>query len=207
MLVGFTILLMLLVAYSLLQEGLIPAFCMNINILLAGLITFNFWEPIAEMIDPMLVGSFLEGYEDALVMILLFGGSVALLRLGTSQVISSVIEFPTLIQQLGSAGFGLLAGYLLAGFMICTFQTLPAHEEFLGFHLKVSPDQGSEARSYMPPDRVWLALMHRAGLVALKNGNQPHTFDPNGSFEYRYARFRRFTELRKPVNSAGELNP
>ena len=59
----FTILIMLGVGYAYLREGLLTAFAMLINVLLAGTITFNFYEPLAAMMEPALSGSFFAGYE------------------------------------------------------------------------------------------------------------------------------------------------
>jgi hypothetical protein len=49
--------------------------------------------------------------------------------------------------------------------------------------------------------------MHRAGLIMFQRGPELPTFDPQGSFEQRYARYRRFTDTRRPMISAGELVP
>jgi hypothetical protein len=55
----------------------------------------------------------------------------------------------------------------------------------------------------MPSDRVWLALMHRAGLYAFANDTE--TFDPHGTFELRYARYRRI-DSSHPLQYYGEFD-
>ena len=84
MLVFLTVLIMLGVCYAYWHEGLLTACCMFVNVLLAGLVAFSVFEPIANELDPMLGGSFLEGYEDCLCLIVLFCLTLGLLRLATS---------------------------------------------------------------------------------------------------------------------------
>jgi hypothetical protein len=84
---------------------------------------------------------------------------------------------------------GCVTGYLVAGFLLCMAQTLPWQEHFLGFDPKVNAQSG--LRRVLPPDRVWLAMMHYAGRGRFGWGDGM-TFDPDGSFEERHARLRRY---------------
>jgi len=69
-----------------------------------------------------------------------------------------------------------------------------------------SENKTTPGRHFLPPDRVWLALMNRAGRVTFSQtpedvfgveGPVYPTFDQNGTFEIRYARHRRYTETRE----------
>ena len=52
MLLGFlTVIIMAIVAYAFWREGPLTAFASCVNVLLAGLLAFNFWEPIADAFD------------------------------------------------------------------------------------------------------------------------------------------------------------
>src|SRR5207302_6291781 len=108
---------MALVAYAYLREGLFTACTMAINVLLAGLIAFNFWEPLAALLDPTLAGSFLHGYEDAFCLIVLFAAALSLLRASTNNLASSRVQFEGWLQTSGGMLFGLLTGYLVSGFL------------------------------------------------------------------------------------------
>jgi hypothetical protein len=200
-LAGLTILIMLLVAAVFTFEGLFSAFVMCINILLAGLVACNCFEPIAAALEPHLAGTRALGYEDALSLIFLFWVTLGVLRLATGFLAGTVVSFHPLIQRTGGAVFGLGAGYLAAGFLMVAFQTLPCHENFLGFEPRIHEPRGW--RRYLPPDRVWLASMHRAGAGPFSNG--PSTFDPDGTFTLRYARYRRHGDDRDPLPDKGEL--
>src|SRR5215472_13928730 len=115
MLLGFlTVLVMLMVAYAFWRQGVLPAFAMAVNVLLAGLVAFNFFEPIAAELDPMLSDSFLHGYEDSLALMLLFCPILAFLRWLTNNLVHTTVEYHPIVQQGGSVVFGLMMGYLLS---------------------------------------------------------------------------------------------
>jgi uncharacterized membrane protein required for colicin V production len=203
MLTFLTILIMLILAYVYLVDGVATAFTMFCNVFLAGLIAFNFWEPLAGLLEPPFSRSFFAGYEDALCLVILFSVTLGSLRLATNSLSFAVIDFHPIFQHLGGAFFGLATGYLISGFLICVFQTLPWHEQFMGFQPEYDPSQ-SGMRQVLPPERVWLALMHRAGIGAFSRGDNP-TFDPEATFELRYARYRRYGDNRGPLPYRGEF--
>src|SRR5262249_27149435 len=162
MLGAITVFIMLGVGYALLVEGLFTAFLMCCNVLLAGFITFNFWEPLADQLDSLFAGSFLSGYEDALCLVVLFSLTLGILRLVTNNLAFTEVAFPMAVHRAGGALCGFLTGYLVCGFLVCMMQTLPWHENFMYFEWKPEGEEGG-IRKYLPPDRVWLALMRRAG--------------------------------------------
>jgi len=81
-------------------------------------------------------------------------------------------------------------------------QTLPVQRDFLLFE---PYEQGKSAplRKLMPPDLVWLAMMHRLSGTALSAGDD--VFDRNANFELRYFRYRRFDDAGKTLPYRGEL--
>jgi colicin V production protein len=217
MLTTCTIIMMLLVAYAYFREGALTAFSMFVNVCLAGVVTFNFWEPLADWLDPLVAGSFLAGFEDFLVMVLLFSVTLGLLRLLTNNLQYVQVEYHPAVGQGGGVVFGLLTGYLVAGFLVSALETLPWHENFMYFEPRVDAESGF--RSFLPPDRVWLALMRRAGAYPLANrameeeSEEPEsnydrfqTFDREPTFELRYWRYRRYGDTREKLPYQGELD-
>jgi hypothetical protein len=189
-----TLVVMAAVAYAYAQQGATTAFLMCCNVFFAGLIAFNFWEPLAAELEPSLNGTPFAGFEDAIFLIGLFVPALLLLRWGTNRIVSVEPEQ----QRHAAVGlavlFGLITGYLTAGFLVCVLQTLPWQRHFLQFDPKVEPGTPMhKVRRLLPPDRVWLALMHRAGRVPLARSGHP-TFDERGEFEDNYARQRRYEE-------------
>jgi uncharacterized membrane protein required for colicin V production len=193
MLAFLTIVVMLLVGYAFFVEGLFTAFLMFCNVIMACLVTFNFWEPVADELESVLRGSFLQGYEDALIMMILFSVTLALLRLLTNQIVDAQVDFPEVVQRGGGALFGLLTGYLVSGFLFVMMQTLPFDENFMSFNPIYEPSTEG-MRRYLPPDRVVLAMMHRAGAEAFSNRDDTYFSRNGGSFSLRYARYRRYSE-------------
>jgi hypothetical protein len=188
MLVAFTVLIMLIVAYSHVREGLFSATCMLVNVLLAGLIAINFWEPLADAVEAMVQRSPMQGYEDFCVLMLLYAVALGALRALSHGINNRIVEFIPVVNQLGAGAVGLVTGYLISGFIICAMETLPWHQNFLGFEPFTETEAGF--RRYIPPDRVWLAMMHRAGRENFSRGDDM-TFDKEGNFESNYFRFRR----------------
>jgi len=212
-----TVILMLLVAYAYFREQALTAFAMFVNVCLAGVVTCNFWEPVADWLDPILVGSFFAGFEDFVVMVLLFCVTLGLLRVATNSLAYAAVEYPAAVGQGGGIFFGLLTGYLVAGFLVAALETLPWHEHFMYFEPRAENE--SSFRSFFPPDRAWLALMCRAGAYPLSgreiddppeepesNYDRYQTFDREGTFELRYQRYRRYTDAREKLPYQGEFD-
>jgi hypothetical protein len=198
MLVILSVAIILIVAYFYLQEGLFTAAAMFVSVLLAGLITFNFYEPLAANLGRTFNRTFLKGYEDIICLTFLFAVSLGVLRGIANRLCPDIVEYPGPAQQIGGAVFGLLTGYLVSGFLAVALQTLPWSRNFLDFEPRSKEE--SETRRYFPADRVWLALMHRAGAGPFgrldadpedPNGPPP-TFDRDGTFETNHLRLRRY---------------
>jgi uncharacterized membrane protein required for colicin V production len=199
MLLGFlTVLIMLICAYALMREGLLTAFAMCCNVLLAGIVAFNFWEPLADLLDPGFSGSAMHGYEDALCLFLIFLATLLLLRWATNQLANRVPDLHPTLQYGGGVLFGLITGYLLSGFLLCVLQTLPWHQRFMNFDPEVDPaDPNAALRHVLPPDRAWLVLMHQLSTDRLQW--KEDTFDRHGNFELRFARLRRYSDNMSEV--------
>jgi len=199
MVVGsLTVLIMLGVTYAFWREGLLTALTTSVNVFLAALVAFGFWEPIAAQLGPALKDTFLHGYEDAIGLVTLFALTLGLLRYLTNNLANAHLEYHPVIRQGGTVVFGLLTGYLAAGFLVCVLQTLPWQVNFLQFDYRVDKNAGgAKSTRFLPPDHVWLALMR---------GAMPD-FDPDATFELRYARHRRFNEDREALPYQGEFEP
>jgi hypothetical protein len=224
MLLGFlTVVIMGVVAYAYWREGLLTACTMFLNVFLAGMVAFNFWEPIADVLDPMFATNFLHGWEDFICLTVLFSFTLGILRLTTNNLARSDLEYPPGLLRGGGVFFGLATGYLVSGFLVCVFQTVPWHENFLGFDPEHDPKASSKGiRSVLPPDRVWLGMMQRAGAYSFSNlftatepdanDSQPAyydraiTFDKYSTFELRYKRHRRYSDKGDPLPDLGEFD-
>jgi hypothetical protein len=214
MLLLFTLVIVLAVGYAQHRNGLFSSFAMLIQVVLAGLVAFNFWEPLASALEPLFQGNFLAGTEDLLALTGLFCLVLGPLRWATNYVAPQMIDYHGSVQLIGAGIVGMVTGYLVSGFLLCAVETLPLDEHFLGFEPRAKDESG--LRSLFPADRVWLALMRHAGAYPLhytednSELDYPYdryrTFDREGSFELRYLRYRRHTELRGPLPYGGEFD-
>jgi uncharacterized membrane protein required for colicin V production len=203
MLIVCTLAIMLAVAYLHAREGLFTAVTMLVNALAAGLIAFNFWEPLASLFG----SGALKPYADILCLTFLFCITLVVLRTITNNLNDTQIEFPQVAQVLGGGAVGMLTGYLLSGFLVCALETLPWGQHFLDFEPR--NDKESALRSIMPPDRVWLAMMRRASSHSFSRARDIdpgppadrdfHGFDPTGAFETNYLRLRRVPDRAAPA--------
>lgn len=213
MLIILSLIVVLIVAGSQYRNGIFTSATMLIQVLLAGLIAFGLWEPIADELDAFFQDGHMAGYEDCLVLAGLFAIALFGLRQVTNRINTEPLDFNPMAQQIGGPVIGLVTGYFVSGFLICVLQTLPLDEDFLGF----TPRRADEPslRSYIPGDRVWLALMRRAGAYPFAwSEENPDgetlfdryaTFDRGGTFELRCLRYRRHTERRGPMQYQGEF--
>ncbi len=221
MLAVLTLVIMAVVAYAYWKEGLLTAVTMCVNVFVAGLVAFNFFEPLADLLDSVLADTFLHGYEDGFCLVLLFGLALGGLRWATNSLANSDLDYHPLLARAGTVLFSLVTGYLVAGFLVCVLETLPWHQNFLYFELTSDTEGGAATiRRVLPPDHVWLGLMFRAGAVPLANNLDEEvdesesdafdryvTFDKYGTFELRYARYRRYNDNpESPQKYFGELD-
>jgi uncharacterized membrane protein required for colicin V production len=209
-----TILIMLAGAWTQYRNGLFSSIAMLVMVFISGLIAFNFWEPIADFLDPTFQNNALAGAEDMIALVVLFSLSLFLLRLAISYLNPDMIDEHGTLQYVGAAAVGLVTGYFVAGFLVCTMQTLPLDERFMDFEPRVPSEPGY--RSVLPPDRVWLTMMRHAGAAplswkvddpdAFQREDRFATFDRDGTFELRYLRYRRNTESREKMPYLGEFD-
>ena len=194
MLFGFTLVVTLIVAYAAVREGVLTAIANLVNICIAGVVAFEFFEPMADSLEETLRGGMFSGLEDSLSLFILFAPTLGLLRFLTINLAPQEVELQPLLQQIGAAAIALVSGYLLAGVLVVFLQMLPLGEHFLDFQYQAEAN-GSKMRTFLPPDRVWLSVMNRAGAGPFSQGESV-TFDPEGTFSLRYAKFRRYKETQ-----------
>lgn len=216
MLYIFTFIVIAGVAFSQYRNGMFTSLTMLFQVLIAGFVAFGFWEPAADMIDELWQESKMSGYEDCIALTLLFVVTVAALRLVTNRVLNKqMLDYYSIAQQIGGPAIGAITGYLLSGFLLCVFQTLPIDENFFGFAPRKTDEPA--LRSVFPADRVWLGMMRHAGAFPLSGAEErpeaeaiidrTMTFDRDGTFELRYLRYRRYSQNRPvPMVYQGEFD-
>jgi hypothetical protein len=109
--------------YALMSEGLWGAALMFFNVLFAGMIAFNFYEPLAALLAQNV--SFLSGFADTLCLMSLFIVSIVALRLTTETLAPAMVRFPAPLYHLGRVAFGLAGGVVALAIITLSFETAP----------------------------------------------------------------------------------
>lgn len=142
--------LILLMTYALSAEGLWGAALMFFNVLFGGLIAFNFYEPLARLIDSTGIGW---GFSDTLAMLSIFCVSVMILRMTTETLAPAMVRFPTPVYQAGRLFFALATSLVTMAILILSFHTAPVHKKIFG-----SIDYKNKPPFGMGLDHHWLGF-------------------------------------------------
>ncbi len=128
------------------KHGAYSAAILLSNVLFAGVLTFNFYEPLAATMGDAF-GSGADPYLDTIVIALLFAIFLAVFRLFTGFLTPRDPAMHTWTKQIGGAVIGLVTGWLAAGIVICACLRLPWDEGFLNHPHGVGLGG---------PDQLWL---------------------------------------------------
>ena len=166
--------LILLMTYALSSEGLWGAALMFFNVVFGGLIAFNFYEPLAKLIDSTGIGW---GFSDTLSLLSIFCVSVMLLRMTTETLAPAMVRFPVPFYHAGRVFFALATSLVTMAILVLAFHTAPVHKKIFGaIDYKYKPPFG------MGLDHQWLGFFqYTTGGIFAHSGSG--TRDPYG--EYR----------------------
>jgi hypothetical protein len=159
--------------YALISEGLWGAALMFFNVLFGGLIAFNFYEPLAAMLDRTGIGW---GFSDTLCLLALFCVSVLLLRMTTETLAPAMVRFPTPVYHFGRLVFGLGGALVTMAIVILAFHTAPVHKKIFGvINYDTKPPFG------LGLDHQWLGFFqYETGDVFAQYGSGKR--DPFGTY-------------------------
>jgi len=118
--------LILGLTYALTSEGLWGAALMFFNVLFAAMIAFNFYEPLAALLDRTGINW---GFSDTLCMMGLFCIALVMLRMTTETLAPAQVRFPTPIYHIGRLVFGLAGAVVTMAVIILAFHAAPVHKK------------------------------------------------------------------------------
>ncbi len=190
-------------------EGAFSAAITCLSVLVAGLVSMNYFEPLANHLPTT---GFWYRWADTVCLIGLFTVTVTVLRLGSEQLAPRFIRMPVLPYGLLRWGAALLTGYVTMAFLLTALHTTPLPREFLGFR----PERNNFF-DVVAPDRQWLGFTQYVSENFLRKGRTGHIFDgprirlgdPNNpypneiwpSFPIRYA------TRRELLSGSGQATP
>lgn len=168
------------VTYAVSAEGLYGAAITFVNVMLAGIIAFSYYEPVAGMIGSI---GFMETLADFVSIIVLFGVAFSAIRFVTDYLGPWYVRFHGAMDQIGRYVFGLATAWYLTGMLVCAVQTAPVHKMFLGYQWQTHSMWG------MGVDRFWLGFV-QATTERYFDWDPPRPFDPRSNFIMRYHKWR-----------------
>jgi hypothetical protein len=155
--------LILGLTYALTSEGLWGSALMFFNVLFGAMIAFNFYEPLAALLDRTGINW---GFSDTLCMMGLFCISVLLLRMTTETIAPAMVKFPTPIYHVGRLIFGLGGAVITMAVIILAFHAAPVHKKIF-----TAIQYDSKPPFKLGIDHQWLGFFqHATGAVFARYG-------------------------------------
>ncbi|HEY2893258.1 MAG TPA: CvpA family protein [Pirellulales bacterium] len=168
---------------SFMNSGLWSNTITLVNVLTAGLLATNYFEPLADYFES-LDSSFTYVW-DFLALWILFAAAMLVLRIATDYMSPLKVKFFMPIEKVGGPFMAIWVSWIVMCFTTMTLHTAPLSRNFLGGSFQSDPD--GKMLFGLGPDRVWLGWVHRESRGALSRLGQLAPFDPRGEFIYRYA--------------------
>ncbi|MGD9720748.1 MAG: CvpA family protein [Pirellulales bacterium] len=166
----------------LLKSGLWTNTLTLVNVLTAGLVATNYFEPLASWLDGQ--ESRLTYAYDFLCLWLIFAVVVSLLRVATDYVSPVKVKFHGLVEKIGGPIMAVWVSWVMLCFATMTLHTAPLARNFLMDSFQPRPETKMLYR--LAPDRKWLAWVHRESQGSLSRLGGLNPFDPRGDFILRY---------------------
>ncbi len=189
----------------LMNNGLWTNTLMLVNVLTAGLIAMNYFEPLA---------GFFENQEPSLTYIwdfcaiwLVFGVAMTVLRMATDSASKLKVKFFMPVEKVGGLLMAVWVSWVLLCFTTATLHTAPLARSFLGGAFR--PEPSSRLLFGADPDYIWLGWTHRESKGPFCRLGQLREFDRNGTFVLRYGEHRDAFDnqvtLTKPKGAPGAV--
>lgn len=184
------------VTYAVFSEGLWGATLLLLDVVFAGMIALNYYEPLATLINDK-SSQALGGYVDMLCFMGLLVISLGLLRGATTAMSSNLVRFPKLVDLIGSLGMAVLAGVMTMGILLAGLYTAPVQKELFGSINTTDSEGGPPFHIAGGFDRIWLKLFEFGSKFALA------THDEAGSTNaFDYVEWLDRLQKARPYGSA-----
>ena len=155
-----------------------------VNVLTAGLLAFNYFEPLAEWFERQQPS--LNYIWDFVSVWLIFIAAMVVLRSATDYVSNVKVRFIMPLDRAGGYILALWVSWVAVSFTAATLHTAPLARNFLGF--QNAPDD--RMLWGFSPDRRWLAWVRRESMGSLSRLAGVSEFDPYTDFILRYGKRR-----------------
>lgn len=170
-----------------------------INVITAGLIATNYFEPVADYLDKQFPAW--TYIWDFTALWLLFAFSMVFLRAATDAISKVQVRFFLPVEKVGGYLMAVWVSWLVMSFATMTLHTAPLARNFLWDSFQQDPDH----RMFfgLQPDRVWLGWVHKQSQGALSRFSNVAPFDANGAFIAKYSNRRGEFENQLSLTKSG----
>jgi hypothetical protein len=154
----FPLLLFLLFALCvafLLREGMWSNAVRLVNMITAGLLAMNFFEPVAKMLDDQVDATYTY-FWDFVSLWVLFALFLLILRLLTDTISRVRVRFLNAADRTGGIIFAVCCGWFMVCFTTATLHTAPLARNFLYGGFKVPPERNFFG---LAPDWQWVGFV------------------------------------------------
>jgi hypothetical protein len=165
------LLILALVTWNVASEGAWGAAALFLCVVFSGLISMNFFEPLANYLETW-TGPDWGPRLDFVSLMVLFGGSVFLLRLLAERLVPSFIAVEGRLYDVCRFGFAVMTGYVTIAFLLAALHAAPLPRDFLGFTPERKNFFGMTA-----PDREWLGLVQYISEKSMRSSEDDRIFD------------------------------
>jgi hypothetical protein len=165
------LLVLALVTWNVAAEGAWGAAAVFLTVVFSGLIAMNFFEPLANYLE-VWTGPDWAMRLDFISLLVLFGGSVFLLRLLAERLVPSFIAVESRLYDVCRFGFAVMTGYVTIAFLLAALHAAPLPREFMGFTPERKNFFGMTA-----PDREWLGLVQYISEKSMHSSDDDRIFD------------------------------
>lgn len=184
---------------SLMNNGLWSNTLALVNVLTAGLLATNYFEPLANFFERQ--DSSFTYVWDFLAIWMIFGIAMIVLRMATDYMSTVKVKFFVPVEKAGGLLMACWVAWVVVGFTTMTLHTAPLARNFLGGAFQ--PEAESKMLFGLGPDRSWLGWVHRESKGSLSRLGTPNPFDPRGDFILRYGERRAEFEDQLTLTKAG----
>ena len=194
------------VTYFVAQEGPWGAAFALFSVIIAGLVSMNFYEPLANALEGVLGFAWREKV-DIIALLGIFSLLVFLLRMATDYLMPTYVEVHGLLWDIGRWALGAATGYAMVAIILTSLHTAPLPREFAGF----TPERANFLN--MAPDRQWLAFVQYLSQKSFAAGTG-QIFDyadestPGTPPGWQFSTFPiRYAHRREAFASLGQMAP
>jgi len=172
-----------------------------INLVTAGLLAMNFFEPAASWLTGMMPSFTI--FWDFLAIWFIFALSLSLMHEITDRICPVKVRFLKVVDQVGGPILAIVIGWVMVGFTLTALHVAPLGKTFLFGSFE---SRGDMFLGMMAPDRQWLAFTRYVSAGTYSRSDAV-LFDPQAKFPDKQAERRAKVETYIRLSGAVRIDP